>query len=113
MGRDKNLISEAVAVRKLLKGILAATNAQLPIKEKVDTFFQKLINNLEGTDDIKADHLGWENDGLHNTIPSTDRNLEFLATKFAGKPTDRQKANLEEKIEKDIKKIIKETLETS
>jgi len=113
MTKDKNLIAEAKAVRKLLKGVLAANNQQLPIKEKVDSFFQNLLNNLEGSEDIKADHIGWENDGLHNTIPSTSRNLQFLLTKFTNKATDSQKSNLEEKLNKEIKKIIKETLESS
>jgi RecG-like helicase len=83
----QQIIEEAKAVKSIMRPVMSATNTMFPIKEKFDNFFTKLLSFLQDENEEE----GKENKSLYNNIPSADRNLEFLLTKFTKEPTDMQK----------------------
>ena len=87
----KSIISETKAYHKLIKTIISK-RTPVSLQEKSEQFFQNLMDYLEEKE-------GEEKDSLYNNIPSVERNLEFLMTKFTNNPTKAQKDSIKESVD--------------
>ena len=97
----KSLSSETRAFEKIIKGVIKASNMNFPIQEQTDNFFKKLLDFLDDNNENNKDE-----DTLYNNIPTVDRNLEFLMTKFTKNPTESQKDNVKHGLSEAFKKDL-------
>lgn len=108
---NKKLSAEVKAFRKMIQGILDANNVNFPIKEQSNLLLQKILDVLEKGKDEESLK---QTDTLHNNIPSTDRNLEYLTTLFTKTPCKDQvlpSTTIDEQIFKKLDRcLIKELI---
>lgn len=108
----KQLVSECKAVKKILQGMLTASNKRFSIKEKVNNFFDKLLDYLNDADTATP-----EEDKFNQHPRTIEKNLEFLKKRFSKEPnnpdffSENDKKNglqiLEECFKKEFSKTIK------
>jgi len=101
----KQMTSDVKEFGRLIQGLLGATNAIYPLKEKSNEFINKMADYIEDSGTKSKE----ETDGLHNTISDTKANLAYLATLFTN--NEKQQKNTEEFCYEKLADIFNESMD--
>lgn len=81
MANKKQLVADTIDFKRMIQGFLSASNSTYALKEKSNNFLDKMIDYVDDGDGDSTDP-NEETDGLHNTIPVTNKNLKYLLSLF-------------------------------